>query len=451
MDALYADRSIVRGTCTGGAAGNFVDSSAALPGATADHFDYAFVKITSTTDNLAPQGEIRAISAGGYTAASGTFAVSNNFTAAPESGDTYEIHYGGHPNWLDRLLNKYARNFHYKTTWPLSLHIFTNDDNDMEDTTAFASSSAWDSANATGTKVTQARSASPTVASVWNGKQSLRVADSGSGNGYVYAKTGEYFQAAESRDYYSAVMCRTFSSSHTALFRMYDQDTSAALATSATVSSADWVELILQWTSTSTGDIVSPHFVSVSANGSSFWDDYQTWSAQGHIYPLPSWITRKEQVKEVVAYPAGAAAQGADKDYYSNESQAKPISGWKFAREDYGAQDELTLWVPSPGLARPYVICERPIAEVTYDYGTAGVGAGTLGSPANTIPLDSQTSDLLVAGVLSEAFLELAGRASNPSQYEKLARYHGAIWATAMNDLKPRSFKQKSNRTLVQM
>ena len=132
MDVLYADRSIVRGTATGGSTTTVVDSSAALSGATVDHFDYAFIKITTTTDGLAPQGEVRAISEGGYTVASGTWTVSAAFTVAVASGDTYEIHYGPHPATLDRLINKYGRNFHYKSLWPLSLHVLGSDDTDME-------------------------------------------------------------------------------------------------------------------------------------------------------------------------------------------------------------------------------------------------------------------------------------------------------------------------------
>src|SRR3990167_11236788 len=87
----YAGRhSPIIGTATGGAVGTVIDSAYALPAATADHFDMKCIKIATDAGGAgaAPEGEVRYISEGGYTAASGTFATEVDFTAAVASGDT---------------------------------------------------------------------------------------------------------------------------------------------------------------------------------------------------------------------------------------------------------------------------------------------------------------------------------------------------------------------------
>jgi len=421
IDALYADRGIVRGTATSGSATAVTDTSAALPGSTVDHFDYAFIKITTTTDGLAPQGEVRAVSEGGWTN-TGSWDVLTDFSAAVDTSDTYEIHFGPHPVWLDRLINKYARNFHYKTLWPLSLHIVLVDDNDFE-----SASNGWI------TPVTGTEGKETTI--VFNGVRSGSLTNAAAND---YLTSAGDFDVVAGKSYYSSVMSSVLPNSD-ALFRMWDVTNNVSIEASATVGQHAWTELMFQWTVPTGCRRVQPRLVGVGANDITYWDDYQTWSGDSAIYPLPSWITRKEQIKDVVVYPQGTGSVGGDSDYRSNERQGQSIP-WRFEREDYGALEEIHLWVPDIGMNRPYVICERPIAETTADYAT---------TTANTIPIDSQTADLLVSGVLSEAFRELASRSTDSAHYEKQAKYHEGIWQNGMGTLKPREHKTKSNRVGV--
>lgn len=433
LDVLYADRSIVRGTATGGSTSTVVDSSAALPGATTDHFDYAFIKITTTTDGNAPQGEVRAISEGGYTVASGTLTTSAVFTAAVASGDTYEIHYGPHPNWLDRLINKYARNFHFKTLWPLTLHIVNDattpgqDDNNMED----SGTTAWTAVNVTLSKSTAA----------FNGAQSLSTLATAADG---YAEPDNDLQVDEGKSYYAAIMCAASPGPDSGYLQIWDTDNNAAIDASDQVTQETWTEIVIPWTPPSGCRSVEPRLRAVNDGDQVFWDDYQIWSQDGHIYPLPFWITRKEQIKDVVVYPLGTGSIAGDVNYRSNEHRGQSVP-WRFEREDYGANEEIHIWVPSIGQSRPYVLAERPIAEVSFDYGTAGTG-----TTANTIPIDSQTTDLLVSGILSEAFRELASKSSDGAYYREQAAYHANIWDKGMQELKPREHKMRSNRIMVQ-
>src|SRR3990167_1688572 len=133
----YAGRhSPIISTATGGAVNSVIDSAYAIPGATADHFDYKIIKIATDAGGAgaAPEGEVRYISEGGYTAASGTFTPSVNFTAAVADGDTYEVH-EIHPDEIDDVIKAKVRNIYAPTFFPLSLHIVQNDANDMEPST----------------------------------------------------------------------------------------------------------------------------------------------------------------------------------------------------------------------------------------------------------------------------------------------------------------------------
>src|SRR3990167_8184279 len=94
-------------TATGGAVNTVIDSAYAIPGASADHFDFKIIKIATDAGGAgaAPEGEVRYVSEGGYTASTGTFTVSANFTAALASSDTYEVH-EIHPTEIDNIDRK---------------------------------------------------------------------------------------------------------------------------------------------------------------------------------------------------------------------------------------------------------------------------------------------------------------------------------------------------------
>ena len=128
-ERAYAGRyAPITGTATGGAVGTVVDSAYAIPGATTDHFDFKIIKIATDAggSGAAPEGEVRYISEGGYTAATGTFATEVDFTAAVASGDTYEIH-EIHPNEIDNIIKRKVRNLYMPSLWPLSMQIVQNE------------------------------------------------------------------------------------------------------------------------------------------------------------------------------------------------------------------------------------------------------------------------------------------------------------------------------------
>src|SRR3990167_11000316 len=242
----YASRyAPIIGTATGGAVGTVVDSAYAIPGATTDHFDFRIVKIATDAGGAgaAPEGEVRYLSEGGYTAATGTFATEVDFTAAPASGDTYEVH-EIHPTVIDNIIKAKVRNIYAPTFFPLSLHIMAGDDNDME------------SAPATNYSTTSRTPANESTI-VHDGAQSLKLTATATGG---YANTGS-IGVPGSTPLYAAVMCYV-TSGDSATFRVIDVTNSNATIEDATSDEPSWMELIYPFTTPATCEQIDFRFIS---------------------------------------------------------------------------------------------------------------------------------------------------------------------------------------------
>lgn len=93
--------SLLTGTATGGSTSTLVDSSIAAT-YTDDMFNSGQLYIATTTDGLAPQGQLRYIS--DYTGSSGTFTTGAVFTAAVGAGDSYDCYLRTTKDELDHAL-----------------------------------------------------------------------------------------------------------------------------------------------------------------------------------------------------------------------------------------------------------------------------------------------------------------------------------------------------------
>jgi hypothetical protein len=168
------------------------------------------------------------------------------------------------------------------------------------------------------------------------------------------------------------------------------------------------------------------------------FDDYQIWPQDAAVYSLPSWITRKEQIIKVVAYPQGTGID--DFTYRSDEYRSRDLS-WRHEQADTRALSELRIWVEATGLARPYIVAYRPLAEVTADYVT---------TTANTVPLSSTEADAIVLGVLSELHQLKANKTSGEerAQHNREALRLGREYEAGVRHLRPewRDTQRQHNR-----
>lgn len=401
MDIIYAGRWPLRGTATGGSTTTVVDTAVPLPGSTADHFDYYWVKIVKDAGGAgaAPQGEIRAVSEGGW-ANTGTFTVSSAFTAAVAASDTYEVHPPFfHPSELDNIIFRKIRNFHAPTLFPLTIDLLGEDDNDMEYTGT--KTTVWTASNATLTGSTTAKV---------SGLRSLSVAATAAGG---YATSGSLGVVGGQQMYSAANIYVT--SGDTARLVTYDVTNSANIAVSGDITaSGPWQDVIVQWTVPSTCVLAQTRLMSVNNTDITFWDDYQVWRAGGGFYYPPSWITREEQVLDIVAFPLGRSALATD-TYASFETASHRLP-WRFERTSPNwSALPVTLYVDGIGKSRPYIIARRPLTAPTADYPAS---SGT----ANTVTLASDEADALVDGCAAEALRRLSDRETGDTKAGMLRR-----------------------------
>ena len=401
-ERAYAGRfAPITGTATGGAVNSLIDSAYAIPGATTDHYDYKIIKIATDAGGgaAAPEGEVRYISEGGYTAASGTFTPSVNFTAAVASGDTYEVH-EIHPTEIDNIIKRKVRNLYMPTFFPLSLHIVAGDDNDME------SAPATNYSQSNGTRANES-----TI--VYNGAQSLKLTATATG-GYAY--TGSIGVPGAS-PLYAAVMCYV-TSGDSATFRVIDVTNSNATIEDATSDEPSWMEPVYPFTVPSTCEQIDFRFISDADTDIAYWDDFHVWRQGRGVYPCPSWITRPEQIEDVIAFPQGQGGPSSSLDYAANQRESHRLS-WGIERVNRRATNELHIWVDA-GHARPFIVARRNLAEPTSD--------------TSAIFFEP---DLLVEGVLSEVY-ELLAKMSTGNEavrYTRNAQTSENKWMAGLRNL----------------
>ena len=404
-ERAYAGRyAPIFGTATGGSTGAVVDSAYAIPGATTDHFDFKIIKIATDAGGAgaAPEGEVRYVSEGGYTASSGQLAVSAVFTAAVASGDTYEVH-EIHPTEIDNIIKRRVRNLYMPTLWPLSMLIVQNDANDMEPSSI---ATDYDISVGASTLATE-------TSIVYNGAQSLKSTNTVA-NEYFSLKALLGVNATQTL--VAAASCYV-TSGDDAIFRVWDT-TNAAAIDSAASDEVKWMDLIVPFTVPTGCERIDLRGIGVGSDDVIYWDDIQVWSQSRFVYPLPSWITRKEQIEGVVAFPQGTSGPGT-LQYRPDEWKSYKLD-WGFERIDIRADNELFIWVESPGQNRPYVIARRNLPEPTTD--------------TSAIAFEP---DLLVEGVLSEVYPILARMSTgeDATRYLKDAREAEGNWQAGLRDL----------------
>lgn len=423
--------AVLRGTVDSGDTDTLVDAAAALPASEPNHYDGGWIKIRQTTDNLAPQGEVRAIDNAGFTVATGSFETVA-FGATLTAADDYEIHREWHPGQLDTIANRLLRGLYMPSFFPLTLDLQGSDDNDME----ASGVTGWTGGTATPTKSSTA----------YNGAQSITL----TGSGALDYVTAGNFNVVAGESYYTAVMCQV-DDGDSARVRMFNSTGSATIQDSGDTTQTGWMEIIMQWAAPSGCRAAQAQLMCVANTDVARWDDYQVWANDAHVYPCPSWITRKDQVLGVYAYPEGTGGPVTD-TFIADEMMKYPVS-FRFDRADVRADTPLYIWVPALGRRRPYIYAHKPLTEVSFDYGSAGVGAGALGSPANTIPFNTSEADALVKGVLGELYrLSL----NDPNvvgerwrQAKALAADYMEQYKTGLNHLRPewRDVIKQSNRS----
>ncbi|KKN27937.1 hypothetical protein LCGC14_0859270 [marine sediment metagenome] len=253
---------------------------------------------------------------------------------------------------LKNAINLVLRNTFLPTFWPLSLHVMGNDANDMEPSTIATDYTAENS----GTLATES-----TI--VKNGAQALKATAGAALSG---ASTGN-INVVEGKPYYAAADC-SVKQGDDADFRVVNvQDSDAQIDDNATTDEPSWTELVIPFTPPSGCEQVDVFMLGTTSGDVTYWDDFQIWHGGAGVYPMPSWLTRPEQVIGVRAFPQGTGGPSPN-DYRSNERGSFPLI-WDFESVDRRGTSELRIWVDAAG-ARPFIYALRSLAELSADTDT---------------------------------------------------------------------------------
>ena len=221
-------------------------------------------------------------------------------------------------------------------------------------------------------------------------------------------------------------------SGDSATFRVIDVTNSNATIDDATSDEPSWMELVIPFSTPSGCEQADFRFISDANTDIAYWDDFQVWRQNGGVYPLPSWITRMDQVESVVGFPQGTGGPSSNFDYRANERRSRALR-WGFEREDGRADNELHIWVEGTQ-DRPFIIARRNLSEPTSD--------------TSNVFFDPE---LIAEGVLGEVFDILAGRSTGDEKQrlEREARESRRIWRNTLEELLPPIVRTEPGRVWV--
>ena len=235
-------------------------------------------------------------------------------------------------------------------------------------------------------------------------------------NEYVSLKA--LLGVSEAQQLVAAASCYV-TSGDDAVFRVINTTDTNATIDSATSDEVKWMDLVVPFVVPSGCERVDLRMMGVGSDDVIYWDDIQVWSQSRFVYPLPSWITRPEQIEDVICFPQGPVGPGTWQ-YIPDHSNSRKLQ-WGIERVDIRADNELYIWVESPGQNRPYVIARRSLAE-----------------PTETSAIFFEP-DLLVEGVLAEVYEILAKMSTGNEavRYTRNAQKSEGIWQAALEGLLP--------------
>jgi hypothetical protein len=152
-------------------------------------------------------------------------------------------------------------------------------------------------------------------------------------------------------------------------FRVVDVTNSNATIEDATTDEPSWIELIYPFTVPTDCEQIDFRFIADTSGDIIYAEDFQMWRNSTGVYPLPSWITRPEQLLDVRGFPQGTSGPASDNDYRSNERASVGLE-WGFERVDRRGSQPLHIVVQGTSL-RPYIYALRPLPELSADTSTS--------------------------------------------------------------------------------
>jgi hypothetical protein len=335
----------VTGSATGGDTTSLIDTTALLySSGDANAWDRKWVYRETTPSDTVISSRV---TEGGLNAGAGDLTLSPALSSSFASGNNYIIT-DEHIDVLKNAINRVQRNIFLPTFFPLSLHIVQNDANDMEPSTIATDYSSVNATLATESTI------------VKHGAQSLK-STAGAAGGYAALDVSIGVQAGQSL--LAAVDCYV-TLSDDATFRVVDVTDSAASIDTATSDEPSWMELVIPFSVPSNSEQIQLRMIGDANGDITYWENIQVWSTDGRVYPLPSWLTRPEQLLDMRGFRQGTGGPNTN-DYRANERRSIALP-YGFESVDRRANQPFHIWVSATS-ARPFIYALRPLDELSSD------------------------------------------------------------------------------------
>lgn len=229
-----------------------------------------------------------------YAPSTGTLVPEANFDNASGSGKAYEIHQKLHPTRLKTCITDALAEMRYQEILPLTLLS----DGDMEGGTV---GTYWGSTNAT---------VAYDTSTVLFGKQSLKITDSGSGEGYATPTTYVSVTPGEQLIIWAPI----YSNQQGVKLVLWDVQ-GATTIDDARHDEEGWG--LLFFTATVPEDCYEVYFriAVMTASGVAYVDHIGILRANQKVYNSPSWLTKDQDVIKIVSFPLGNLLTSDNADF----------------------------------------------------------------------------------------------------------------------------------------
>ena len=350
LDRLYPQRYQRYGTATAATTAGLTDAPAFTTSFTqTSHLIGAWMRVSGTTAGGTQYAKIASVSAAGVV-------TWDRALTAPTGVITWEITYERHPQNIERFLDMVLVNTYVPRMYPLSSHIITNDDNDMESTATITG--MW--SNSSGTLTKETSIVFPT------GAQSLKVVAAAS-PGYAYLAAD--IPVTQGVQYWASVLEST-ASGDSAEFRIVNVDDSNAAIENATTDEVTWNELSFYFTPPTGCERINAFLISTTNTDISYWDDLSIIDTYQTIFPTPSWFTKPKQLIAAFEMPRGTAGPAGDNDFRTLERSLRPLPR-EVATASLLANQEVLLDVSGFGGSRRYIYAMCPLSALSANTGTS--------------------------------------------------------------------------------
>lgn len=316
--------------------------------------NYPFVTSRANASNRRYEGNELYITSGAaapnptsiaaYTAASGLFDVSPDYTVTPSATASFDIYLRGVTHaMLVASVNSALRQMRYQTIFPVTLV----EDGDME----AAGTAAWTLVSGSMLKV----ATGPT--GLLRGGQSLQVQAAGA-NGRVRS-TSIFVDPTYGGSWYAQAKVRA--QTGTARFSAYNV-TAGTLIASVDWTNQGWGTVELPFTLPAGCESLAFELGGVNIADLSYWDDVIAYDTGATDVPLPAWITDQNQVRAVHRTLTG--------QHRYNEVYPWPVRIWDVVPDERNPEHPFRLMTYTSSSGPLWIEASRAFAPLTADADT---------------------------------------------------------------------------------